>query len=195
MSVKYEDPVYASDRLNQTIVRHNDYPVFVDHISEDGEARILPLCKGDWEDVHYLDLDLTPVPLGNYNINGSVAYAQRMPKRRDWRQGLRDNNCRFLRVIGDFGRIGLNSKETVNTILGLYPSPEKVVESIICGEVVGAAFSRYFSLGKTRGEKQVNLFYKTEVVGKVVAGDQLVFELMQEKEFLREFLQEESRIG
>lgn len=199
MSIKYKDVGYARDKLVETLVRYNGQPVIVGNIDGRGKANIYKVFGNHtYIDVKYGDLELEPVSLGNINFNGGVAYASRIPKRRDWRQGLRNNNMHISQVIDGFGRntIRLTSTELGKTIIGSYPSIETCVESITCGEAKGMAFSRFFSVG-SKSPKGYPLYFKHTIVGIVTVGADgrnINTELMPEFGYLNEMLIEEMKI-
>lgn len=155
MSVKYKDNMYANDRLTGTIVRHNNIPVYIDRVSGDGWAYGHSLGGGVPKviQVQQEELDLTPVPLGNVNELDSVLFVQRMPKRRDWRQGLRRSNMNVTTVVGLPRDVNLTGRGIVKTIMGIYPHVEECLEMVLCEEVLGRAFSRYFSVGSRLAKK------------------------------------------
>lgn len=197
MSVKYQDPAYANDRLAGSLVRHEGRPVFVEYIDEEsGLAHGLILAGNQSKLIApYEELDLTPVPLGNVNHRGKVIFARRIPKRRDWRQGLRANNFDYINVIGGLQRgISFSDRDVVNTILGSYPNIEVCINSIDCGEVEGMAFSRYFSIGG-KTDLGYSLYYRQVHIGSInnVPKVFVDLKLKQEYNYLREFIQEEMK--
>lgn len=199
MSVKYKDNMYANDRLTGTIVRHNNTPIYIDRVSGDGWAYGHSLGGGVPKviQVQQEELDLTPVPLGNVNELDSVLFVQRMPKRRDWRQGLRRSNMHVSTVVGLPRDVNLTGQGIVKTIMGVYPNVEECLEMVLCEEVLGRAFSRYFSVGSRLAKKRATLHFRDKGIGTVgynVAGE-LSFEITQDYRFLNEFLQEELKIG
>ena len=169
MSVKYQDPQYANDRLAGCVVSWGGHPVYIDHINGEGQAILYRLGTNKHISVNYEELDLTPVSLGNANIGNGVSYVSRIPKRRDWRQGLRDNNMQSIRVSGSAVRVRPTDGNLVRTMLKLFPSLNTCVESIECGEKVGMAFSKYFSVS-TKDAVGYLLHYKLETVGHVCVG-------------------------
>ena len=198
MALMYEDYEYAADRLCGCVVRYEDKPVYVDHMDHDQASIMVMGGSNHYQMVDYKKLDLTPVPLGNVNINGGVVFAKRMPKRRDWRQGLRSNNMTADRVIGDvFDRLNVTGKHIANTIMGVYPSIYDCINHIECGEAEGMAFSRHFSVGPKLPDGYT-LYYRKEIVGTVSLGadKQTVNTSLDEKyKFLQEYLAEEIKIG
>lgn len=202
MSIKYKDISYARDKLVETLVRYKGEPVIVGNIDARGQALVYPIVGvRDGLNVDYKELELEPVPLGNVNFAGGVAYASRISKRRDWRQGLRANNLYVSMVVRNHGRAAVryNSPEFVNTIIGNYPSIKTCVESVICGEAYGMAFSRYFSVGEDDGDgNRCRLFFKREFVGYVNIGEDketLTTELIDRFKYLSEMLIEEMKNG
>lgn len=193
MAIKYKDVGYASERLSGSIVRHEGIPVYVDGINEDGEAAIRKLAsdKGFYY-VPYDELDLTPVPLGNINVNGSVMFAKRMPKRRDWRQGLRENNLHSEVVHGDEQRVRATCTDLLNTILGIFPSIKTCIESVECREAEGMAFSRQFSVGRKEAEGYSLTYRVNNRIGwaSIAPDGNINTKLRPEFEYLKEYLQE-----
>ncbi len=87
----YDSWEYAHSRLNGTIVRLGDKPVY---IMEVGPKFTVVYCHLGTDKTHTCkveNLDLEPVTLGFFNTPVGAIYASRQPKREDWRQGLRDN--------------------------------------------------------------------------------------------------------
>lgn len=195
MTLQYQDPEYACERLSGSIVRYGGAPVYVDHIDNEGYATIIP-CGVQVpfvKHVEYQELDLTPVPLGNVNTPHGVVYASRVPKRRDWRQGLRENNLTVYGVVGFGDRLSLRGQAVTNTIMGIYPSFKESVEKVVCDEVVAVAFSRHFSVSK--GEGGLTLHYREKEVGTIeisVEGTPL-HKWKEEYSYLQEMFQEEVR--
>src|SRR5699024_3329179 len=115
------DYAYADSRIKGTIVRLNGEPVLVERVGPD-------YCIVQaWEEYprgrqircNLDDLDVKPVPLGFINSGYVADYAYRLPMQRDWRQGLRSNNCRL-----ESGRdlLEINKKALRNCIVGRYPT-------------------------------------------------------------------------
>src|ERR1700754_2631417 len=94
------DYVYAQTRIQGTVLRvlATGEPVYVVQVSGDGRCACVPIDL-DWGDRNnniYLqvdELDMHPVPLGYVNCAGEATYLMRVPMRRDWKQGLRQENC------------------------------------------------------------------------------------------------------
>ena len=193
MAIKYKDVEYASERISGSVVRHNDVPVYVEHISGGGMAHIRKLAsdKG-FHEVDYEELDMTPVPLGFVNTIYGVSFARRVPKRRDWRQGLRDIILMVECVLGAPTRIRSTSAELLNTILNIYPSASACVEAIECGEAVGMAFSRVFCVGNKEKEGYALHYRIGHHVGWISIGPDgnINTKLKPEYDYLKEFLQE-----
>ena len=190
MSLKYSDTVYAHERLAGTLVRHNDTPVLVVEIISNGRALVQPAGGGKmYEVMDYKELDLTPVPLGNINTpEGEVSYIFRIPKRNDWRQGLRTNN------MGALGRkTGHNNGLVARLIRGIYPTVMDCIESIFNEEASDRAFGRNFSIRKGRNDDYVLVFRNKKEVGtlKPNKAGGVTYELSKKFEFMEEMLKEE----
>lgn len=199
MSVKYGMVRYARDRLCGSIVSHNNRPVLVAEIGEDGVAEFLPVGGRAYDRAPYGELDLTPVPLGNINHKYGVSYACRMPKRRDWRQGLRSNNF-HNEVVGNSLRVDNNTllagPDLANTIRGKYPTVQDCMDMIGCGEANAKAFSRNFSITRYEDDPTFYLLWKVKGVGTIsLAEDNTVrTELSKPYEYLSEMLGQEMNL-
>lgn len=118
---------YAQSRLQGTIVRLGDNPIFVHNIGPGMKAEVSTL-----EDIYNVfiadakEFNLIPVPLGMCNFDGLARYLSRIPLRRDWRQGLRREN--FCSNIGDHAAI---PPETLAKVIkGEYPTFAEALKSV-----------------------------------------------------------------
>lgn len=119
------DYQYAASRLVDTVVMYGKCPVMVLDINRDCMVDIRPLDKGEIKKVPLHALNLTPVKLGYINLPRRYpVYICRVPKRNDWRQGMRKSN---IKLFGDINIGDLNYKHIGNTIEGKYPSFEKAI--------------------------------------------------------------------
>lgn len=197
MSVKYGLLQHARDKISGSIVSFQGRPVFVSDIDSDGVASFSYVGSRRSGCAPYGELDLTPVLLGNINYSGGVVYAVRVPKRRDWRQGLRSNNFFTDPVGGIPERRGpniLSSQGLVNTIQGIYPSMEFCMDSVGCGEAEGMAFSRNFSL-YSYYEGEFDLHWKTKKVGKISSSGRTIRNTLSPKfQYLSEMLGQEMNL-
>lgn len=130
MSDYGEDYEYAAEKLPNTIVRlKNGNPVYVDLIDVRGKLCLVkPLNNlNDMKRVKLQDLDLRSPPLGFVNYRDKAVYVMRIPKRRDWRQGLRGANC-----IVDNNRFTLENLLATtglyNCIVGKYPTIDSIIK-------------------------------------------------------------------
>lgn len=173
-----DDWEYANSRLNGTIVRLKEEPVFVHNIGRGMKAEVSTLedvYTAFFADAH--DLDLVPVPLGMCNFDGVAAYLSRVPLRRDWRQGLRREN--FISSVGDHAKIPPNILAKV--IKGVYPTLKECLEKVK-GEDASAAWCRHWAV--TSHEK---LVYKRSIVGTSAGG---ILLLDKQFSYLAEALEE-----
>jgi len=156
---------YTAMRLNGTVVREikNKRLVLIREIGYDVKglvASVQTLIRGARQYIVHLDeLNLASPKLGNITFEGRVYYVSRMPKRNDWRQGLRQENLVFV----DRGRMHNyhlpSLKYLAAPIFRDYLRYEKCIER-------GGAFSRTFSL-----DPDLKLWYKCQkVVGQDVNG-------------------------
>lgn len=161
-----EDYGYASTRILGTIVRLKDgNPVYIQHMNERGQCWAIPIEK-EWMienavQVHLDDLDLRPVRLGYVNTGGNASYFQRIPMRRDWKQGLRQENC----TSNSYRLFSIPMVDLKNCIINRYPTFAKACEGVSVPRTKGKiiAWHRHWAVA-TRGE----IYYKGEPVGYLV---------------------------
>lgn len=180
---------YASTRILGTIVRliKDGSPVYVQHVSPEGICMVIPIEK-EWMlenaiRVHVDDLDYKPVRLGYVNCGGEATYIQRIPMRRDWKQGLRQENCTtsgrrlFAIPMGDVKNCIINRYPT-------YAAAWKSVKPKPRGRHKTLAWHRHWAVN-TAGE----VFYKNyEFVGRV--NERGIPELISQYAYLKEALAE-----
>lgn len=175
-----DDWHYAHSRLQETIVRLGQQPVFVYRVEAGMLVTYADLDKMDETDTcNVADLNLKPVPLGYCNYNKFACYLSRMPMRRDWRQGLRRGNfCSTGAIHPD--RIPYECLK--KTILREFPSFAKCL--IAVAKLKSIAWHQHWAMDSV-GE----VFYKgaPKPVGKIA--DNKV-ELDSRSMYLKEALQE-----
>jgi hypothetical protein len=161
-----DDWEYANSRLNGTIVRLGDDPVFVHSVNR---GMVADLAKLDDIYNNYQadarELNLVPVPLGMCNFEGTISYLSRIPMRRDWRQGLRRENFTSSGV----NHAAIPPHELDKVIRGQYPTCQEALVMIDKG-VLGVAWARHWGV-----TKDGRLHYKWDVVGKRV-GERFVLD-------------------
>lgn len=146
----YDDIDYASTRLNDTVVQKVGGEAFyIHHLeSEDGAIKAFGnVLDGDTESVNLSDLKLRGFKLGYFNKDGCALYLMRVPKRRDWRQGLRSNNVSCRRRSGN----GITSVSTSTIMKALdykYPTIVSAVKMLNKGWG-SVALSSHYALVKT----------------------------------------------
>jgi len=183
------DFAYAQSRIQGTILRvkKTGEPVYVYIVNGGGQCSVTPIER-DWGGeatvtMHVDDLDMHPVPLGYVNSAGEATYLMRVPMRRDWKQGLRQENC------WSSGR-RLNSipmKDLKNCIIGRFPSFETALKDVVkSGEKAKnkiIAWHRHWAVS-TDGR----VFYKNhEQVGTILDGH---VDLFPSHKYLAEVLEE-----
>lgn len=152
---------YAKSRLEGTVVSYNDRPVLVSSVGSDG-VEINNFYNGESLGVVELgDLDFTPFKLGFVNHRGIATYLARVPKRDNWKQGMRENNVRAL-----YGADSntLAKRKIFDTIVGNFPSYEDACSG--CAGASSIAWDRDWALSSD-GEILYKYF---GVVGKVEMG-------------------------
>ena len=135
--MRYDTDAYARSRLLETIVLYEGGPVLVEAVV-DGDALFSKLGVDGVGTCPLSELDLSPIQLGYFNSEDSAHYLQRVPKRRDWRQGLRGNNVNMPRWL---------TRGVVELCKGTYPSFEEACDLVECG-VESVAFSLKFAVSE-----------------------------------------------
>lgn len=164
--MQYDTAEYANNRLADTIVRLKDEPVYVHGVRENWKVDITPLGKGDSEVCNFDQLNLEPVPLGFCNTRRAGAvYVSRLPRRDDWRQGLRQNTIKTFPVLGE----PISYEYLRQAIVGVQ---RPLLEAVQAAEGTGKpiAFHRHWAV--TESSK---LQYKWDIVGVVKADGAVSF--------------------
>lgn len=172
-----KDWEYANTRLQGTIVRLGEEPVFVHEVVRGGVANLAKL-KDIYNDfkVDMNELNLVPVPLGMCNFNDQVSYLSRVPLRRDWRQGLRRENF----ISNNVPHSAVPPDVLGAVIEGVYPTLQEALEKASKG--ISTAFHRHWAVTRDN-----ILVYKRDNVGVVHKGMLL---LDREYQYLAEALEE-----
>lgn len=174
-----DDYQYAASRLDGTIVRTAEGTVvLVERVHEDGVCSCIDLAS-DLRLYRPLNsLNLKPVPLGFVNHRNKVHYVTRVPRRGDYRQGLRKENSQVL--VGNYPPFHV----IVNTITNQFPSFDNAIALSSKYADNSCAWHRHWAVrnGKT-------LLYKGfGQVGEI--GKDRSFKLQKEFEYLKEYLME-----
>lgn len=182
----YDTAEYAQSRLSGTIVRVDKDPIVVNFCDSTrggiaiGYSRLIN--PSSQHRVMIKDVDLTPVPLGFANTTKGVSYLTRVPKRSDYRQGLRSSN--YTSVFGNDHRM-VSASSLYKTIVNKFVCFEQALDEVTNTDIT-TAFNREFALIKTEGE--VKILYKWKgVVGDIVNN---IPALLGEHEYLQESLEE-----
>lgn len=147
----YDDVDYARTRLNETIVMDKEGKASYVHnlYVEDGiMSAQCSVLGGDSKMVKLEDLTLRGFKLGYLNKNGKALYLLRVPKRRDWRQGLRTNN-----VIGYISkrRCDVASTTIMEALEATYPSVKEASKMLLEGWT-SVAISRHYAIERVRNK-------------------------------------------
>lgn len=185
-----KDYVYAQTRIQGTILRllETGEPVYVMHVTAAGTCTCIPIEK-DWNNpaegqkCHVDQLDMHPVPLGYVNCAGDATYLMRIPMRRDWKQGLRQENCWSSgRHFSD-----IPMKDIKNCIMNKYPTFNRAIKDVQNGTARGRqktiAWHRNWAI-RTDG---IVLYKNNEAVGNLKDDG---VELTSSYWYLKEALQE-----
>lgn len=120
------DYEYADSRLSGSIVRvaKTGEPIYIESVDVvSGTAAGKLLRTSEAMSIHVGELNLKPVPLGWCNQARGATYLSRIPKRQDWKQGIRAQSC--FSSVTQFGRI--THKDLAECILGVYPTLGKLL--------------------------------------------------------------------
>lgn len=122
-----KDYRYANTRLQGTIVRRKgtNKPLRVIGVVRDGTAHCSTVLRGLERQVHLDELDCTSPELGFVNTDKECFYMARVPKREDWRQGLRENNVTILDKP-----VRPREKDIYHAIADTYPTFDKCVQFV-----------------------------------------------------------------
>lgn len=181
----YEDNVeYARQRLENTVIRTLEgEAVYVNGVRQAGKKLVfdvLKLLSGEELKLSSDKLLFESPPLGYVNSpNGAALYMVRVPRRNDWRQGIRRENIKCFsnetHAAPDFFQI--NYKNIAKTIQNIYPTLDVALKSIDkIVPVIG--FCRDFAVGL-----EEKVFYKGYEVG-------LIDKLKPRFQYLKEYFEE-----
>lgn len=179
----YDDVEYAAKRLDKSLVRKADgHPFFVHHTQKEGKKII---CTGtdfstlEDENISLEDINLTPVPLGFFNLGGKMIFACRKPMRKDWKQGLSVNSL----VLYGADKRDFSFSFLTHAIMGVYPTYQDAITYTRKTRNRSMAFSRDFGIS-SKGDS-ISLIYRKYIVGEI-KGDVAV--LNPDKYFLEQHL-------
>lgn len=197
----YTDYQYAGGRMAGTIVMHGETPVEVrtgllGHVDAARHERAGGPIKAKGKlkaPIYVRDLktntdymtcisELIPeVPeLGYVNYQGVASYLVRLPKRRDWRQGIRYSNLRCVQGL-DLNLIPYSSM--CDTLTNVYPTFEKCLNSFKRSKTLKSiAWHRDWAVSRA-GE----IYFQGEAVGTLNEGRVVLY---NECKFLQESLDE-----
>lgn len=175
---------YANTRLTETIIFQGDRAVYCREVTDDGRASVIPLRDmgdgGPRVVVPLAELDVKPRRLGYVNYEGSVCYVMRVPKRRDYRQGLRGNT---MSSMGPLHVHDIPLHRLSDMLEGQYPSFEQALENCKQDRNNACAWHREWAV-----LRDGNLLHKGEsIVGKVVENQPM---LSEEYQWLQESLRD-----
>lgn len=172
----YEDIPYAQQRLLGTIVRLGKEPIKIAAIDVNGGVMFNYLHNMEKPELCKLrDIDITPVPLGFVNFDGRAFYTSRIPKREDWKQGLRDNT---LSVAVSWSDLRL-------TILGKFPSLREATLTLNKRRTHSIAFDRNWAI-----TVDMKLKYKEWDVGEFIDPIERRYKLNDNCHWVMEALEE-----
>lgn len=187
----YDDAQYANSRLVGTIVRDavTGVPTMV-HECYEGDNGIEAFTSDITKErprkkrQKLKDLNIASMPLGYINVGVNSYYVSRIPKRNDWRQGIRDGQLSTRGAL----HIQKHGLELMNMLENKYPPLKECFDSIVRVEANAKAFSRVFAAAYNPDNKATPLLlYKGMVAG--VINKEGVPELNKKYQHLKERLE------
>ncbi len=153
---------HANMRLGRTIIQFKGSPCWVEEVRGDWSASARSLSSGkalliaDIRDKS--EVDVTPVPLGFCDIEGTARYLSRMPARRT-KQGLSQESlhCEGIQVPDFYRSQGL-CKALSAVISNEYESFRNCYKHVDAGGVTSKAFHRNWAIWKNQREELIVLF-------------------------------------
>jgi hypothetical protein len=138
-----KDYRYAMSRLEGTIVTlsKGNIPVIVNAIDGAGRCSITKIDDGLKTVADLADLDLKPVKLGFVNYRGKAVFVARIPKRGDYRQGLRRENSTSFNGLGYPPTSAMS-----NAIQNQYPSFDTAFKTSSKGDAYSCAWHRHWGI-------------------------------------------------
>ena len=191
---EYFDVEHARMRLNNSIIRYKDVPIYVLGVNRgrNGGYSIEFFKLDDPNQKHKVvklneDFNLKPLPLGNVNIEAYSSYVYRKPSR-TWKQGLSKENA-FYRTYEKKGEhhFNINERKIITLVNGDYVPFKNAVKEVSNQKLYSCCFSRTFSISFGR---VLQLVYKGRVSIGTVNRDCVNWKLNDEFFFLRETLME-----
>ena len=167
--MQYDSGEYANSRLNDSYVRDEKGKVVkVLRVDEDFKTIVQDgvTLEERWTTLD--KLDLKPMPLGYINFD-QPQFLSRMPRRDDWRQGLRMRTTRG-------GRNFLWKplpEQFQDMVDGKYPSFKEALQSVRDRQYRGRAFDRFFCLYKFGGN--VDIHYAANKIATIDKDDQIIW--------------------
>ena len=140
----------AQSRLTNTLIRTNKgHPIVVISVNTKRTGQYLLdveyLNNKKVERINLTEADLSPVPLGNANVNDMAIFVSRQSARL-WKQGLSNDSMQITayKVDNPF-IIDVHNKALMAPIINDYPSIFECYHNLLRGDH-SQAFSRMFSL-------------------------------------------------
>lgn len=141
-----DDWTYADSRLRGTIVRCKGELFQVSQVRPGGSVQGFWVKNELMVTVRLEDLDLKPIPLGFVNHKGVATYVMRVPRRDDWKQGVRNKT---LHGIGGVPVEKLPHTALIQPIDNLYPTFNEAFD-LVMGEMSCVAWCRVFAITSRR---------------------------------------------
>lgn len=157
----YDTVDYAKQKLVGTVVRlNNGEPI---HILDVVNKMLVVFVKNDSDEhtktTEFKNIDISSPPLGFINTHKGAFFVSRIPKRNDWRQGVRPENCSKV-AVSALGGGRLTTNEIMAAIVG--PKEQPFWEATKEAESLGGlsvAIHRHWAITNR------NIYYKWDKVG------------------------------
>lgn len=157
----YDTVDYAKQKLVGTVVRlNNGEPI---HILDVVNKMLVVFVKNNYDEhtktTEFKNIDISSPPLGFINTHKGAFFISRIPKRNDWRQGVRPENCSKV-AVSALGGGGLTTNEIMSAIVGPKEQPFwKAIEEAKGLGGLSLAIHRHWAI------TNLNIYYKWDKVG------------------------------
>lgn len=157
----YDTVDYAKQKLVGTVVRlNNGEPIRILDVV-DKMLVVFVKCPDEEQakTTDFKNIDISSPPLGFINTKKGAFFISRIPKRNDWRQGVRSENCSKV-AVSALGGGRLTTNEIMAAIVGPKEQPFwKATEEAkgLCG--LSLAIHRHWAI------TNLNIYYKWDKVG------------------------------
>lgn len=185
----HKEPSYAKSRLSGTVIKHNNQPLYVQNVGG-AEVYVQNTITGEEFSVGLEEISVEPTPLGVVNTKIGAYYCVRVPSRY-YKQGINNENIFTRKILsGRMSQVSFTSRPFGKTVIGDYPKIDETLDELLNEEAQARGISKDFTVSVLNSEN-LDLHYKTKLVGHVKIDTNPIFHLAPQKEYLREVLEEQ----